>query len=203
MTWVSMLLVVQATQVLRAQTTYENMHRVNHGYDDHKVSTTVASIIAGGSTSLDGLQLNAAGHGPNPATDHGHGGHSHGHGHGHGGHGHKHGKGDGFFKKILKLLGVDTFMATARDGRRARRNNENPFSRGVVGNCVDFWSVKNGGNLFKGARNGGEAVLGGQSVNYYTLYETPRMTMRRRGAGAENNDGVYQQLSVDDHDDAV
>ncbi|KAF3915308.1 Ankyrin-2 [Arthrobotrys entomopaga] len=175
LTWVTMLFIVQTIQVLRGQTTYENMHGRHHGHEDRDVSAMVSSMIAGGGTSLQGVGLAPGGTGPNPVitTPGGRGGHHHGHGHG--AHGHRHGGGGGMWNKLLRLLGVDTFMATAKDGvadnKHRSRRRQNPWNRGIITNCKDFWCT-NMGELFRGG-NGGEAALGGQKVDYYTMYETP------------------------------
>lgn len=194
MTWVSMLLVVQTIQVVRGQTTYENMHSVNNGYDDHEVSNMVSSVIAGGGTSLEGVGLGPGGAGPDPVitTPGGRGGAAHGrHNHGHS-HGRQQG---GMWNRVLRLLGVDTFLATAKDGvadnkRSSRR--QNPWNRGMITNCNDFW-CSGAGELFKGSP-GGEGILGGQRVDYYKMYETPAR-LRRGGGGAG---GQYQSVAGDD-----
>ncbi|KAK6341285.1 palmitoyltransferase akr1 [Orbilia brochopaga] len=194
-TWVSMLLIVQTIQVLRGQTTYENMHSVNHGYDDGEVSNMVASMIAGGGTSLEGVGLGHGGAGPNPliTTPGGGAGGHHGHNHSHG---HAHGRPGGMWNRILRLLGIDTFLATAKDGvgehKHRSRRRQNPWNRGIFTNCNDFW-CSGVSELFKG-NPAGEAVLGGQRVDYYTMYEPPAR-LRRGGGGA----GAYESVAADEH----
>ncbi|KAF3906358.1 Ankyrin-2 [Dactylellina cionopaga] len=201
LTWVSMLFIVQTIQVLRGQTTYESMHSVHQGHDDHEVSSMVSSMIAGGGTSLEGVGLNAGGAGPDPliTTPGGRGSNSAG-GHGHHHHGHAHGRGagaasGGMWNKVLRLLGVDTFLATAKDGvadnKHRSRRRQNPWNRGIIRNCDDFW-CSGVGELFKGPQ-GGEAMLGGQRVDYFTMYETPAR-LRRGGAAG----GAYQSVGGDD-----
>lgn len=168
-----MLVSVQCIQVSRGQTTFENMrgaaHHRHHGAGE--VAGIVANAIAAGGASGGGME--------GPPTASGPGGHSH-HGHSHG---HKSARGGKFWKKITKLLGVDAFVHTAQDGieatgggvggrgaagRRKRRENKNPWSRGCLTNCSDFWSSGNGGG------EKGWAVLGGEKVDYFSLYEVPR-----------------------------
>jgi len=93
---------------------------------------------------------------------------------------------------MKKLLGVDAFVHTAQDGieaggvgvggrgtrtRMGGRERRNPWSRGVWVNCTDFWSKHNG----SGKR--GWAVLGGQEVDYFTMYEVPRAGFGLAGPG--------------------
>ena len=91
---------------------------------------------------------------------------------------------DGFMTRWKKLLGLDAFMATAGDGLKEaqgggrRRDRSNPFSRGIFQNCRDFWCDP--APVF-GRRHTGEAMLGGQVVNYARMYDTP---LRTRGATA-------------------
>ncbi|MCJ1434935.1 palmitoyltransferase akr1 [Xylographa pallens] len=165
LTWVTMLLFVQLVQISRATTTYENMR--GHGSQGSRASEAITAALTSGSTSMGGAQLDP------PSSD------SHGHGHGH------HHK-EGYFAQWKKLLGLDTFLATAQDGlegsRRSRRR-QNPFSRGVITNCKDFWCDP--APVF-GKRDNGAAMLDGQVVNYARIYETPpRMKVRR----SRNNDG--------------
>jgi len=97
----------------------------------------------------------------------------------------------------LKLLGVDAFMVTAREGvegaggRSSRRRKENPFSKGFVTNCGDFW-CDSMASLFKGSASG-IAKLGGQDVDYFTMYDRPP---RRRAP--LSGDTVYQSVADED-----
>lgn len=189
-----MLLVVQLVQIARAQTTYESMHGDRHGhhhFNDSKVAAAVASTIAAGSTSMDGAQLDSSARGPDPAA-HGHGGHSHGHG------GHRHHNHDTCFTKVKKALGVGAFVNITKDagrgGSSAMRRRGNPFSRGVITNCKDFWCDP--APLLKpNKKNGGEALLGGGPVDYFNMYETPP---RMRASGGSGNGGRYQRLAEDE-----
>ncbi|KAJ5888794.1 hypothetical protein N7495_008835 [Penicillium taxi] len=163
--WVTMLCAVQLLQVSRNQTTYENMR--GHSIDRSFPSTQAfASAMTAGATSLDGAGLSATGQGPNPALSrppprrH-----------------------RGFCAQWSSLLGFDTFFATAKDGLRDGPNAgpRNPFSRGVVTNCRDFWC--DSAPIF-GKRQPGSAMLSGELVNYNEMYETPmRMHTGRTGDG--------------------
>src|SRR5436305_1050536 len=99
LTWVTMLLFVQFVQVSRAMTTYESMRGQPH-YGS-KASEAISSALTAGTTSTGGAQLNPVGMGADPALHHGHG---HGHGHHHK---------QGCWATWKKLLGFDTFVATA------------------------------------------------------------------------------------------
>lgn len=199
-----MLLVVQLVQIARAQTTYESMHgdHHHHQFNENKVAAAVASTIAAGSTSMDGAQLNSSDRGPDPAVGHhghGHGGHGHSHGHGHG-RGGRHGGHDTCFTKVKKALGVGAFVNITKDAGRgggsARRRRGNPFSRGVITNCKDFWCDP--APLMKpNKQSGGEALLGGGPVDYFNMYETPP---RMRVSGGSGSGGRYQRLAAEEED---
>lgn len=162
LTWVTMLLFVQFVQVSRAMTTYENMFGI-----DHHASTSLTSAFTSTGTPLDPSAHPPSGSATQPD------GAGHGHGHGHGAHGHKHG--GGFLKSWSKLLGVDAFIETATGrgaatGTGKKRRKKNPYSRGCITNCKDFWCDPS--PMF-GRRENGTAVLGGQVVNYTDMYESP------------------------------
>ncbi|EAW06283.1 ankyrin repeat domain-containing DHHC palmitoyltransferase family protein [Aspergillus clavatus NRRL 1] len=171
--WVTMLCAVQLVQISRNQTTYENMR--GHSIDRSYPSTRAfASAVTAGTTSLDAASLSAAGQGPNPALARGH---SH------------RGRKQGCLQQWSSLLGVDTFFATARDGLRdgpRADRPKNPFSRGVVNNCRDFWCDR---SPYFGKREPGSAMLGGEIVNYNRMYEAP---MRMHSGGG------YRSLANDD-----
>ncbi|KAF8419584.1 Palmitoyltransferase akr1 [Tirmania nivea] len=183
--WVTMLVSVQCIQVSRGQTTYENMrgaamHR-HHGAGE--VAGIVANAIAAGGAGMEG----AAG-----AIQ----GSVHGHSHGRS-HGHKHSASDGkCWTRTTKLLGVDTFVHTAKDGveaggavrGRGRRENRNPWNRGCWRNCKDFWSSENGGG------KKGEAVLGGERVDYFSMFEVPRLGDVEMGARR----GEYRDVQTEE-----
>ncbi|KAK4135542.1 ankyrin [Trichocladium antarcticum] len=158
LTWVSMLLFVQFIQISRAMTTYENMFGVNT-----RSPASLASAFTSTGAPLD------PGHAPAPPAGAEVGPH------GPAGHGHRHG---GILKHWGRLLGVDTFIETARGRGAARKKNRNPFSRGCLANCRDFWCDP--APVF-GQRETGAAVLGGQAVNYTEMYESPSAMEAVRG----------------------
>jgi palmitoyltransferase ZDHHC13/17 len=153
--WVSMLLTVQLLQIARGLTTYEAMtppkplaHR-----GAPLVTTTDASMSSEGGSA-------AAAAAADP-----HAGHNHGPG------GHKHGP----LEAWKRLLGVDTFMAVAVQGRGATQGPRsavlrNPFSRGFLTNCSDFWIS---GEPWFASQEQGASRLGGERVNYTDMYEVP------------------------------
>lgn len=190
-TWVTMLLVVQLVQIARAQTTYESMHGNRHGhhhhFNEHKVAATIASTIAAGSSTMDGAQLTPGHRGPDPAV------HRQGHGHGH----HRP-RGDTCWTKVKKALGVGAFVNITSDRGNASRRRGNPFSRGIITNCKDFWCDP--APLLKPSREGGgEALLGGGVVDYFNMYETPPR-MRMRGGGGGGAAGRYQRLAEEEEE---
>lgn len=157
--WVTMLVFTQLVQVSRAMTTFENMTGIH--------TREAATALTSTGTPLDPSLAAAA------ASTSPHGGH---------GHGHK----TGMLKQWSRILGVDPFIETIT-GRGAatgnnRRKKKNPYSRGCVSNCKDFWCDP--APVF-GQRENGTAVLGGGKVDYTAMYESPtlmRLTgMRTRG----------------------
>ncbi|KAL2181173.1 uncharacterized protein P884DRAFT_213860 [Thermothelomyces heterothallicus CBS 202.75] len=178
LTWVSMLLFVQFLQVSRGMTTYENMFGVNT-----RPAASLASAFTSTGTPLDPSVAPPAGSDVGP---HAPGGGRHGHHH-HGG---------GFLRHWGRLLGVDTFIQTARgrgaaSGAAGRRRGaeRNPFNRGCVTNWKDFYWDQ--APLF-GRRETGAAVLGGRPVNYTELYEIP-MDIPRAGGGRRS--GGYEAVA--------
>ena len=166
MTWVTMLLFVQMVQIARGLTTYENMRGAHH-HSSNSAANAITSALTTGSTSIGGAQLGPNGRGPDPAVP--------------GGHHHHH---DGFLKQWKKILGIDAFVGTVKKDKSTTRSR-NPFSRGCVTNCKDFWCDP--APVF-GGRHNGQACLDGDIINYTTLYEPPsRMRARtqtdRAGAG--------------------
>jgi hypothetical protein len=179
-----MLLFVQFVQVMRAMTTYENMFGV-----DHHLAASLNTAFTSTGAPLDPSRVPPSG-APAPA--------------GHGHHGHKHGQ--GFLKQWGKLLGVDAFIETAtgrgaatsqgggRGGRRSK-GGANPYSRGCVTNCKDFWCDP--APVF-GRRETGMAVLGGHVVNYTDMYEKPTgMSMPSRG----RRTGGYEEVAAEEHEE--
>ena len=176
MVWVTMLLFVHLSQIARAMTTYESM-RGNHA------AGPITTAFATGSTSLDGAQLTSSGAGPNPTTSappaH-----------------RKHQK-EGCWSQWKKLLGLDTFIATALHGSKAgevmARRRENPFTRGMVRNCGDFWCDAGGfSGLFK-LKDSGMSLLGGEEVDYRRMYTLPA-----GGSGMRYRRGGYESVAGDE-----
>ncbi|KAG9236725.1 hypothetical protein BJ875DRAFT_210453 [Amylocarpus encephaloides] len=176
LTWVTMLMFVQLVQISRALTTWENMSGTHHTHGS-KASAAITSALTTGTTTRTGAQIGDTGLGPDPAMPPTHApGHHHHH--------------DGCFKQWKKILGVDTFVETAMGNKTNDRRNRNPFSNGIIGNCKDFWCDP--APTF-GKRDNGAAMLGGQTVDYTAMYETPRpMMMRSRGGVA------YESVGTDD-----
>jgi palmitoyltransferase ZDHHC13/17 len=176
LTWVGMLLFVQFVQVARAMTTYENMYGVNDG--------SAAGMLHNFTSTGRPLDPNdAANMAPPSAPDDPLGTAS--------SHGHKHNR--GWVQQWSRILGVDTFIETAT-GRGAatgkkQRKKKNPFSRGYVQNCKDFWC--DSAPVF-GRRDLGEAMLGGQKINWTEVYESPAL-MDAGGSGRRR--GGYEEVA--------
>lgn len=165
-----MLLVVQFVQIARNQTTYENMKR--HSHPQAPVGNAVTAALVSGSTTL----------GPEGAGVVGRGG-------GSSQHASSLRRKEGFFAQWTKLLGLDAFMLTATDASSAgNRRRQNLFSRGVITNCKDFWLDP---APYVGQRTVGDAMLGGEVVNYARMYDPPPRT--RGGMGMR-----YEQVDGDD-----
>ena len=174
--WVTMLMTVQFIQIARAVTTFESMRgNVHH---TSQASEAVTSMMTSGSTSMSGAQLTNTGMGPDPAVP-GHKSHLH--------------RKEGFFTQWKKLLGLDTFVATAQGSAGSRRRG-NPFSRGIFMNCRDFWCDP---APYFGRRETGSAMLGGDIVNYTRMYETPAR-MKHRRPREDGDGGMYHSVESDD-----
>lgn len=176
--WVTMLLVVQMVQVARAQTTYESMR--GHLHHGTQASQAITSALTAGSTSTEGAQLSNAGMGPNPAIPSGRRQHK-----------------EGCFSQWKKLLGLDSFIATAiggSEGANVSGRRGNPYSRGIFTNCKDFWCDP---APYFGTRETGTAMLDGEVVNYTRMYETPMRTKSRRPPRDEDS-GMYHSVGSED-----
>ncbi|KAI9841048.1 MAG: palmitoyltransferase akr1 [Sclerophora amabilis] len=188
LTWVTMLITVQLVQIARAQTTYENMQgHLQH--DTNDTAEAITSALTAGTTSLDGAQLTTSGAGPDPAVAAAATAAA----------GQTPGSAQGpaprgsFVDRWKKLLGLDTFVATAQGGLGNTRSHRprNPFSRGVLTNCRDYWCDP--APVF-GRREPGTALLDGELVNYTRMYETPpRIKVPSRSA-ADAGGGVYRGI---------
>lgn len=142
----------------------------------HGAADAFTTFATTGTTSLAEAELTSANRGPDPAAP-------------------QHAKKEGCWDHWKRLLGVDTFVATAIHGSNAQavmqRQRQNPFTRGMLTNCKDFWCDP--GPLFR-KRELGQSILGGERVNYTRLYVAPpRMVMRPGGEG-----GRYAAVSGDD-----
>lgn len=176
MIWVTMLMTVQLVQIARATTTYESMRGHTHG--NSQAATAITAALTTGSTSIEGAQLGNAGMGPNPNVPNGPRPHAHK---------------EGCFGQWKKLLGLDTFVVTATGAGQPRRRG-NPYSRGIVTNCKDFWCDP--APIFR-RRENGAAMLDGDVVNYTRMYETPpRMKLRRPRHDADG--GMYHSVGCED-----
>jgi hypothetical protein len=154
LSWVTMLLVVQLIQIARNLTTYESMR-------GHLNSNTPADALNSFVTTGDTSQDVSSGEGtprPNPQQS--------------------------IWEQWKRLLGLDTFVTIALRGSQANqpRRRGNPFSRGVVTNCKDFFC--DSAPIFK-PRESGYAKLGGERVDYTRMYEGPKMRYQRSGGGYE------------------
>lgn len=167
-----MLLLVQLSQIARAITTYEAMRGLHMG--------PVATALATGSASAAGAQITSSGAGPDPLTEDS----SHHHHH-------HHRQRGSCWATWAKLLGVDTFVATARSAeRRESWTTANPFTRGILGNCADFWCAEGGIRGLVLRKENGLGLLHGVEVDYTHLYEMPRGAARARGG--------YRSVPVDE-----
>lgn len=181
LTWVGMLLFVQFVQVARAMTTYENMYGINDGSSanlTHNFTSTGAPLDPGHPDALRAPPSAAA----DPLSNRP-GGHA----------GHRHGR--GFLQQWSRILGIDTFIETAT-GRGAataqkQRKKKNPYSRGYVQNCKDFWCDP--APMF-GRRENGDAVLNGQRVNWTETYESPTAM----DVGGRRGRGGYETVADDE-----
>ncbi|RMZ90320.1 hypothetical protein DV736_g2456, partial [Chaetothyriales sp. CBS 134916] len=173
--WVTMLIVVQSIQVAKNMTTYENMQQ--HDHSDMRNShlplhrhapTTTTSTNPRGEPSGTASTASAA----------------------------THQRAGGYWAKLKRTIGLDVFLATASDASKGQmRSNRNPFSRGIIGNCSDFWCDP--APLF-GQRHNGDGYLGGQVVNYTTMYQTPLM---QYGGGAAGSAGYEQVAHAEEGED--
>jgi hypothetical protein len=169
-----MLLIVQLVQITRGLTTYEAMQHHKHGHSHESGGEQLSTFLTTGTTSLETAQLTSGNRGPDPAVQHP-----------------KPHRRIGYWAQFQTMLGIDTFIATAlRRGppeSRAARARSNPFSRGWIQNCKDFWCDP--APIF-GSRAHGEARLGGERIDYTTVYDVPTSVGIRRRAGGMEYVGV-------------
>jgi hypothetical protein len=176
LSWVTMLLAVQLLQVARNLTTYESMR--GH-LDSHTPADAVTSFVTTGDTSQDVAPGSAPTNGFGSGQD----------------------TGDrpsrpqkklSLWEQWKRLLGIDSFINTALNGSAAnqprnRGGGGNPFSRGILTNCKDFFC--DGSPLFK-EKESGFARLGGERVDYTRLYGIPKMRYRAGGGGNDRYEAV-------------
>ncbi|WPG99416.1 Hypothetical protein R9X50_00223000 [Acrodontium crateriforme] len=172
LTWTFMLLFVHLTQIARNLTTYETMRSRMH-------TEPIVTAMTTGSLSLEGAQVDPNGAGPNPAADALHA------------HAHNRRKTEGFCSQWIKLFGIDTFLTIAFQGYKGsqatkaeqqRQKRSNPFSRGIIRNCQDFWMD---GPIFAQKKDSCAALSGGEKISYANLYDVPRSGMRYSNGGYE------------------
>lgn len=181
LTWVGMLLFVQFVQVAQAMTTYENMFGISHAS-----TSSLTSAFTSTGAPLDPGSLPPSGTSAHPDA-------SAGHGHKHGG-----GGGGGLLKMMTKLLGVDAFVETATGrgavaGNNKKRKGKNPYNKGCLTNCKDFWCDS---APFFTPRENGVATLNGHVVNYTEMYETPSL-MQLPGRGGDRR-GAYEAVAAEE-----
>ncbi|KIW48244.1 uncharacterized protein PV06_00851 [Exophiala oligosperma] len=169
--WVTMLIVVQSVQISKNQTTYENMKRHEHSHENAPLLPQhVRPVTQGVTTATSSLNDTAAAStriNPVPRRP------------------------EGCLSRWKKIIGLDAFLATASDAShgKLRSRNSNSFSRGIIGNCKDFWCDP--APVF-GKRKNGEGFLGGEVVDYAHMYDVPLRL--RRGAGGM----AYTSVATDD-----
>ncbi|CAI9636118.1 unnamed protein product [Alternaria burnsii] len=182
LTWVTMLLCVQLLQIARNLTTYESMRGHLHGGTP---ADALNSFVTTGDTSQD-----VSGGAGNAPTN---------------GFGSGQDTGDiprrpqpkaSIWDQWKRLLGIDTFLTIALHGSQGeqimRQRRGNPFSRGIVTNCKDFWC--DASPMF-GSKESGYARLGGERVDYTRLYEVPKMRYQRGGGG---EGGRYESVAAEE-----
>lgn len=177
LTWVSLLLVSQLFQISRAQTTLEVMKGHPHHGGPGEVA---AAAVTAGAPSLEAAGLTQEGAGPDPAVPAGP-------------------RQQSWFDQWKRILGIDTFIATAIHGSKAdevlRQQRANPFNRGCFTNLSDFFCDT--APHFR-RRHNGDATLGGEKVDYTTMYDTPSRMSTRMAANGEDQ-GNYQSVDADDN----
>ncbi|PSR83291.1 hypothetical protein BD289DRAFT_287332 [Coniella lustricola] len=182
LTWVGMLLFVQFVQVAQALTTYENMFGISRAS-----TNSLTSAFTSTGAPLDPRSLPPSGTSAHSDASAGNA------------HGHKHGSGGGgLLKMMTKLLGVDAFVETATGrgaatGNNKKRKGKNPYSKGCLSNCKDFWC--DSAPLFT-PRENGTATLNGHVVNYTEMYEAPSL-MQIPGRGGDRR-GAYEAVAAEE-----
>lgn len=174
MSWVSMLFVVQFWQIGKGTTTQEvfdarrttSATALGDVTGPNLIADRVASVISAGTTDTGTAALSGHGQGPEvgpsivtPQST------------AHQRHIHHHNHGLKLSSKISRLLGVDQFLSTAKEGLLTTSNSQryrqrNPFDHGLVSNCEDFWLAPPPGII----ASDGIGRVQGRSVDYYKLF---------------------------------
>ena len=160
--WVTMLLFVQYVQIAKARTTYESVR----GYSGRisRTQENVATAVFAGTTSMDSAQLTAHSLVSNTTMLRRR---------------HAYSRHDSCFTQWKQLLGLGSFVAAAQEGLNHHDRfslEPNPFSRGLVTNCKDFWCDS---EPYFGRRKPGTAMLDGKVIDYTTMYDIPPRTRQR------------------------
>lgn len=182
--WVSMLVVAQFLQISRAVTTRENMK----GFDFEGPAAAVTSAILTGTPSVEGAALTDRNEGPSGM--HADAAASIG----------SNRPSRSWFRQCITMLGIDTFLQIALHGSRASdvraQRRRNPFTRGLFQNLKDFFYDCE--PIFK-LRSEGKAMLGGEIVDYTTMYEAPpRRRTRIAPFQTPGGDIVYQSVTTEE-----
>lgn len=178
--WVHFLLFVQLIQVARGITTNEaaNLHKFGYmGGDDF------SSLPMDHSTAVSNAMANAT------AAADAHKKHSH----------------KGGFRTALKLLGIDQFIATAKDAASINLTNKNrngysysrsrnPADLGAIRNCTDFWFPRGSYNPLRILPEGA-ASFSGNPVDYYRMWDFP--TRENSEANAAATSGSHNRRDDD------
>lgn len=157
-------------------TTYESMRGHHHN------TSPITNALVTGSLTTEGAQLGPAGAGPDPVVAV------------------PHRQKEGCFAQWKKLLGLDTFIATALHGSKASEvmasRRQNPFTKGVFTNCSDFWCDAGGWRNVLKTRKEGVSNLDGMEVDYRRLYEVPE---GGNGGGMRYRRGGYESVGTDEN----
>ncbi|KAI2616693.1 ankyrin [Hypomontagnella submonticulosa] len=179
LTWVGMLIFVQFVQLARAMTTYENMYGVRDSSGSSMGSAFTSTGAPLDPNHPDAITPPSAAADPLGTS---------------GAHAHKH---KGFLQQWGRLLGVDPFIETitgrgAATGKKMRKKR-NPYNKGVMQNCRDFWCDPS--PIF-GRRETGDAMLGGERINYTDIYESPAaMSLGLTGVASGRRRDGYETVA--------
>jgi ankyrin repeat protein len=147
--WITFLSFVQIFQICRSLTTSEAVNLQKYGYMGADDYSSVTLDHSAATASAKSV-MNAHGHAAKSPC----------------------------FSSVLKLLGVDQFVATAGEAIKHRDNRswkeKNPTDSGAGTNCFDFWFPNGKFDLlavFEAGKGGG--AIGGHAVDYYKLWDFP------------------------------